>query len=74
MKFWSLKDLELFFDRSRANVWALRKEPGFPEAIEVQGRQLFDAAAVKAWDAERKKQRRAKRAAAFAQAKIGGGE
>ena len=69
MKFWTLRDLELFFDRSKASIWALRKDPGFPAAIEVQGRQMFDAAAIKAWDTERKKLRRAKRAATPSQSR-----
>lgn len=69
MKFWTLRDLELYFDRSKTSIWALRKDPGFPVAIEVQGRQMFDAAAIKAWDVERKKLRRAKRAATPSQSR-----
>lgn len=55
MKFWNLRDLELFFDRSKQGVWILRKDPTFPAAIVVQGRQMFDSAEIKAWDVARKK-------------------
>ena len=55
MKFWSLTDLERYFGRSKQSIWAMRKDQTFPAAIEIQGRQMFDSAAVVAWDLGRKK-------------------
>ena len=55
LKFWSLGDLEKYFDRSKASVWVLRKEAAFPAAIEIQGRLMFDAQAIMNWDRDRKK-------------------
>ncbi len=59
IKFWSLRDLERYFGRSKASVWTMRKDPTFPLAKEIQGRQMFDAHAIVAWDKERIKKARA---------------
>jgi hypothetical protein len=75
MKFWSLKDLEVFFDRSKQGVWILRKDPTFPHAIMVQGRQLFDSTAIRSWDDDRKKvaaeTEKRRKSAALAELKAG---
>lgn len=50
-----MQDLEVFFDRSKQGVWILRKDPTFPPPVIIQGKQMFEAAIIKAWDIDREK-------------------
>ena len=63
MRYWSLDELEKYFDSSRTGVWKLRKDPKFPQPLLVQGRVMFRSHEVMAWDSERREREAAAKAA-----------
>lgn len=67
----TLTDLKQLFRCSRSQIWALRKDPTFPQPVRYLSRAQFDRAAVLEWKRihdEANKRENAKRLAATAKA------